>query len=81
MDRMMDFRMSREGLLKEGDEVTMNESVLDTLSGRVYYYTINPALAMSNNTPERLKRLSGVVTKVADYGSEWTVTVKISSGD
>ena len=77
MTRNMDFRMSREGLLEPGNTVNLKESSLSTLAGTVYYYTITPALAMSNNTPKRLKALNGVVTEVVPYGSEWTVTVAI----
>lgn len=77
MIRTMDFRMSREGLMEVGDTVNLAESTLSTLAGTVYYYTIIPALAMSNNTPKRLKSLAGTVTKIVPYGSEWTVTLDI----
>ncbi|MDE7325996.1 MAG: hypothetical protein K2N63_06955 [Lachnospiraceae bacterium] len=75
--RNMDFRMSREGLMEVGDTVTLAESTLSTLAGTVYYYTIVPALAMSNNTQKRLKTLTGTVTNIIPYGSEWTVTLAI----
>ena len=77
MIRNMDFRMSREGLMEVGDTVTLAESTLSTLAGTVYYYTIVPALAMSNNTQKRLKTLAGTVTNMVPYGSEWTVTLAI----
>lgn len=77
MTRSMDFRMSREGLMEVGDTVSLAESALSTLAGTVYYYTITPALAMSNNTPKRLKSLTGTVTNIVPYGSEWTVTLAI----
>lgn len=73
----MDFRMSREGLMKVGDTVTLAESTLSTLAGTVYYYTIIPALAMSNNTPKPLKNLTGTVIEIVPYGSEWTVTLAL----
>ena len=76
-ERDLDFRMERAGLVIEGQHVTMTESVLKTLSGTMYYYTINDAIAMSNNTPIRLKRLDGVVKSVVDEGSVYTVTVTI----
>ncbi len=77
MIRNMDFRMSREGLMEVGDTVTLAESTLSTLAGTMYYYTIVPALAMSNNTQKRLKTLAGTVTNIVPYGSEWTVTLAI----
>lgn len=77
MAREMDFRMSRPNLVKAGDKVELYESVLNTLEGTMYYYTIEPALAMSNNTLQPLDRLQGTVKEVTDYGSEWTVTVMI----
>lgn len=81
MLRTMDFRMSREGLLAVGDQVSLNESALSTLAGTMYYYTIIPALAMSNNTPFPLKAFSGTVISVVPYGSEWTVTVEVEEPD
>ena len=74
----LDFRMERAGLVTEGQHVTMTESILKTLSGTMYYYTINDAIAMSNNTPKRLQHLEGVVKSVTDEGSVYTVTVTIS---
>lgn len=77
MAREMDFRMSRPNLVKAGDRVELYESVLNTLEGTMYYYTIEPALAMSNNTLVPLEKLEGTVSRVTDYGSEWTVTVTL----
>lgn len=76
-DRDMDFRMERPGLVSEGQHVTMTESVLKTLSGTMYYYTINDAVAMSNNTPKRLNHLEGVVKAVIEEESVYTVRVTI----
>ena len=61
----IDFRMERPNLVKVGDKVTVDESMLQTLAGRVYYYTINPALAMSGNIPakDRLKTNEGTVVR------------------
>lgn len=76
-DRDMDFRMERPGLVSEGQSVTMTESVLKTLSGTMYYYTINDAVAMSNNTPKRLNHLEGIVKAVIEEESVYTVRVTI----
>lgn len=77
-ERDMDFRMERPGLVDVGQHVTMTESVLKTLSGTMYYYTINDAVAMSNNTAKRLHHLEGTVKSVVDEESVYTVTVTIS---
>ena len=47
------------------------------MAGIMYYYTIRDAIAMSNNTKEKLNSLEGVVTKIEASESYWTVTVKI----
>jgi hypothetical protein len=59
----------------------MTESILKTLSGTMYYYTINDAVAMSNNTPKRLKHLEGTVKAVVEEESVFTVTVIIADED
>ena len=43
----------------------------------MYYYTINDAVAMSNNTPKRLRHLEGDVKSVSEEESVYTVTVTI----
>lgn len=63
--RSIEFKMERPGLLKIGDDVEVEESKLQTLQGVMYYYTIVPALAMSNNIPARNK-LQGFKGKVSD---------------
>lgn len=62
--REMEFKMERQGLLKEGDRITVTEGVLPSN----YYYTIDPSLAMSGNYPfrERMLARKGVVTKVIE---------------
>lgn len=78
--RVIEFKMERPGLLKVGDDVMVEESQLQTLQGVVYYYTISPALAMSNNIParKRLKSLEGRVTDIKTTESASFVYVEFS---
>ena len=75
--KTIDFRMERPGLVSVGDQVEVRESVLKTLQGTMYYYTIFPAVAMSGNIPlrDRLETLTGKVVRIDDEGSLWTVYV------
>lgn len=72
--RRMEFKMERPGLLKEGDPVTVTEGVLPSN----YYYTIDPALAMSGNVPfrERLLAREGVVVSVIENERGFYVTAQ-----
>lgn len=78
MAKVIDFKMEREGLLKVGDEVDVEEEKLLTLQGMMVYYTIIPALAMSNNIPQSqgLTNFHGKVTKIEPSGSASFVTVE-----
>lgn len=75
--RKMEFKMERPGLLNVGDEVEVDESKLQTLQGVIYYYTIIPALAMSNNIPARNKLtiFKGTVTSIRETESASFVEV------
>ncbi len=66
--------MERPGLLKEGDHVTVTEGVLPSN----YYYTIDPALAMSGNYPfrERMLAREGDVVSVVENPRGFYVTVE-----
>ena len=75
--RKMDFRMERPGLVKPGDSVELKEDVANTMAGIMYYYTIREAIAMSNNTKQRLKSLKGVVSEVLEEEGIYTVWVEI----
>lgn len=75
--RTMEFKMERQGLLKEGDVVPISEGVLPSN----YYYVIEPALAMSGNFPfgERLLSREGVVQGVKENERGFYVTVEFSN--
>ncbi|MGI6002099.1 MAG: hypothetical protein ACOX74_00550 [Lachnospiraceae bacterium] len=75
--RDIEFRMERPDLLKPGDEAEMTESVLDTLSGKMYYYTIEPALAMSGNIPAK-QRLHSLHCRIKDVKLENSVYTVIA---
>lgn len=81
MERTIEFRKVQTDDIPVGTTVELSESSLRTLSGIMYYYTIEPALAMSNNTKERLKALTGTVTAIREDGSEWILTVTIIEPD
>lgn len=60
--REVKFKMEREGLVKEGDEV----EILERSSPANYHYIIEPAVAMSGcfKERERIKSKTGVVKEV-----------------
>lgn len=72
--RLMEFKMEREGLLTEGEEITVTEGLLPSN----YYYTIDPSLAMSPNIPfrYRLKSRKGIVKKIEQNLRGFYVTVE-----
>ena len=67
--RRMEFKMEREGLVKPVSEGVLPMS---------WYYTIEPAVAMSANygSRERLKSREGVVAEVRTDESGYTVVAE-----
>ena len=65
--------MERQGLLQEGQQVTITEGLLPSN----YYYTIDPSLSMSGNVPfrERLLAREGRVTGIVENDRGFYVTV------
>lgn len=77
--RRMEFKMERPGLLQAGQKITVTEGVLPSN----YYYTIDPALAMSANIPfrDRLRSSEGVVAEVIENARGFYVTVEFDEPD
>ena len=71
--REIEFKMERPGLVEKGQKVTVTEGVLPSN----YYYTINPAVAMSGNFPfpKRLFAREGVVEAVEENERGYYVKV------
>ncbi len=72
--RKMEFKMERPGLVEEGQKITVTEGVLPSN----YYYTIDPAVAMSPNIPfrNRLKSREGVVVAIEENPRGFYVTAQ-----
>lgn len=71
--REMEFKMERENLVSVGDKVNITEGVLPSS----YYYTIEPAVAMSANFAyyERLSSKEGIVKSIDKTPRGFFVTV------
>ena len=77
--RRMDFKMERPNLVNVGDIVEVSEGELPSN----WYYTKEPAVAMSGNIPlfERLKSKEGKVVKVEPLTVGFYVTVEFDEDD
>ncbi len=66
--------MERPGFLEVGQEISVTEGLLPSN----YYYTIDPALAMSANIPfnRRLVSTKGVVTDIVENARGFYVTAQ-----
>lgn len=74
MARLMKFKMERPGLVEKGQTVEIREGYLPN---SVFYYVIEPAVAMSANynLGDRLFARSGTVTEIAEEPRGFYVTV------
>ena len=75
MARLMKFKMERPGQVEVGQIVDIREG---NLPNSVFYYVIEPAVAMSGNIPfpQRLKVKEGVVTDIKENERGFYVTVE-----
>lgn len=71
--RLEPFTMERD-ILEVGDEVDVTESKLP----RAWYYTAEPAAAMSGNytVSERIKSPKGIIRKKELNGATWTIYIE-----
>lgn len=72
--RRLEFKMERQGLLEVGQSITVTEGLLPSN----YYYTIDPALAMSPNIPFRNRLVSkeGIVVDIKENARGFYVTAE-----
>ena len=74
MARQIKFKMERPGQVEQGQEVDIREG---NLPNSVFYYVIEPAVAMSGNFSlgERLFARTGIVTEITEEPRGFYVTV------
>ena len=77
--RTMEFTMSRPGLVEPGQEVEITEGKLPSS----FYYTIEPAVAMSGNYVfrERLQSRTGIVQEIKHTEKGFYVVVEFEEED
>lgn len=75
MPRQIEFKMERPNQAQVGQTVEIREG---TLPNSVFYYVIEPAVAMSGNFPlsERLLAKTGTVTDIRENERGFYVTVR-----
>ena len=76
--RTMEFKMERPELAKVGQEVEIREG---TLPNSVFYYVIEPAVAMSGNysLSDRLFEKKGIITDIQENKRGFYVTVSFET--
>lgn len=72
--REEDFKMERSGLVNIGDKVAITEGKLPN----AWYYTVEPAVAMSGNYAfrERIKSTEGIVKDIKETDRGFYITVE-----
>ena len=75
--REVEFKMERPGLVQIGQNIEITEGKLPTS----YYYTLEPAVAMSGNfkTTERLKSRTGEVVDIKETPRGFFVTCRFEN--
>ncbi len=71
--RQEDFKMERPGLVSVGDRVEITEGKLPN----AWYYTVEPAVAMSGNYTfrEKIKSKEGIVKDIKETDRGFYITV------
>ena len=71
--RQEDFKMERPGLVNVGDRVEITEGKLPN----AWYYTVEPAVAMSGNYTfrEKMKSKEGIVKDIKETDRGFYITV------
>ncbi|MBQ5734382.1 MAG: hypothetical protein UH654_02010 [Lachnospiraceae bacterium] len=72
--RQEDFKMERPGLVSVGDRVEITEGKLPN----AWYYTVEPAVAMSGNYTfrEKIKSKEGIVKDIKETDRGFYITVE-----
>ncbi len=73
--RVIDFKMERNGLVSEGDEVELREGILPNS----YYYVVEPAVAMSANFKprDRVMARKGIIKEIVENDRGFYLKVEV----